>query len=1043
MSVGERKGYQSGTEIFWDDLIHKKWRSKMLTFNEDTRVKVPATIQFLRLNYNYQSLKTDDIDIDFNTKIFVNRFKPALEIINSRKFTYDEIKAIVTDIHNVLKNNDLGKEFYNWLIDPKDKVKLIDFEDITKNDFVVVDELPFNVVEGTEGGSFRPDINILINGMPLAFLEVKKPNNEGGIQKEFDRMINKRLHNPDYRKFFNLIQLVSFSNNMEYEEDDDAEDVKAGSFYTTPNGNNTSFSFFREDNEQYHLTYPYKEIDEDTIKYVMKDCGYNPDETDTPEFAENLKVGTPCNSFVTSVFDKERFLYFLQYGIMFISSQIPEKHIMRYPQFFATKKIIERLETGGKGGIIWHTQGSGKTAIAAFSNHIIRDYYSKKDISTRFFFVVDRLDLLTQASIEFTNRGLNTVNCENKTSFSKELNKALSTDVGSKAIGEICVVNIQKFEGKMPEAKNDYNAKVQRIFFVDEAHRSYSSTGEFFKNLMICDMDAIYIALTGTPLLSKKERSNLKFGDYIHKYFYDKSIADGYTLRIKKENIDTVAKTEIKKNLEIEDKQLEDKDVYESDAYVNALGAFIEKDFVNFRLQNADTSIGGMIVCRTNPQAKKVHQWFKDNSKLNTGLVITDTDDPKQKQINKNNQVDFRETLAPDILVVNFMLTTGYDVKRLKKMYLLRGPHAQSLLQTISRVNRPYKSPNGKIYKYGYIVDFVDIEQEYDKTIEAYIKELEADLNENGENEGSLSGLVVDKEDINRKYHKYADELEDIISTDNLERFSKQLTFYNKETLLKIKRLLNGIKECHTEFILSRAMDYATQIDCDKNKKLLKSTQERIDFINLSQNTVDMMDVISNEEVVEILYEFIKVKIIIMDLGQMTQDNPKFQRFSKVVRDIQNEIKKNKNKGDIKIRKLDELLQKIFNDLSISDLNDLDSITDELLETLERARNINYENERLSKIYGGSYAFVKTYQDAIEIYSADKSEIESTLVIIYNEIEDALDKEIVTIQGRKNFADSIKSKVTKILLKEKLYGKIKGFYVQLLNDLYTNIQLFK
>lgn len=114
-------------------------------------------------------------------------------------------------------------------------------------------------------------------------------------------------------------------------------------------------------------------------------------------------------------------------------------------------------------------------------------------------------------------------------------------------------------------------------------------------------------------------------------------------------------------------------------------------------------------------------------------------------------------------------------------MYLLRGPHAQSLLQTISRVNRPYKSSSGKVYKYGYIVDFVDIEQEYDKTIEAYIKELEADLNENGENEGSLTGLVIDKEDINRKYHKYLEELEDIIETDNPERFSKQLTFYNKE----------------------------------------------------------------------------------------------------------------------------------------------------------------------------------------------------------------------------------------------------------------------
>lgn len=1015
----------------------------MAVFNEDTRVKIPATIQFLRLGYNYQSLKADDIDLDFNTKIFVSRFKPALEIINGRKFTYDEIKSIITDIHNLLKNNDLGKAFYHRLIDPKDKVKLIDFENVSKNDFAVVDELPFSVVEGTEEGSFRPDINILINGMPLAFLEVKKPNNDGGIQKEFDRMINKRLQNLDYRKFFNLIQFASFSNNMEYEEDDDAEDVKAGSFYSAPNGKNTSFSFFREDDEQYHISYPYKNIGIDTIKYIMKDCGYNPAETDTPEFAENLKETTPCNRFVTSVFDKERFLYFLQYGIMFISSRIPEKHIMRYPQFFATRKIIERLESGGKGGIIWHTQGSGKTAIAAFSNRVIRDYYAKKDISTRFFFVVDRLDLLSQASIEFTNRGLNTIHCENKTDFSKELNKPLSTDIGSKAIGEICVVNIQKFEGKMPEAKNDYNAKVQRIFFVDEAHRSYSSTGEFFKNLMTCDLDAVYIALTGTPLLSKKERSNLKFGDYIHKYFYDKSIADGYTLRIKKENIDTVAKSEIKKNLEIEDKQLEDKDVYESDAYVKCLGEFIERDFINFRLQNTDTSIGGMVVCRTNPQAKKVHQWFKDNSKLNAGLVITDTDDPKQKKLNHNNQVDFRETLAPDILVVNYMLTTGYDVKRLKKMYLLRGPHAQSLLQTISRVNRPYKSPNGKIYKYGYIVDFVDIEQEYDKTIEAYIKELEADLNENGENEGSLSGLVVDKEDINRKYHKYVDELEDIISTDNLERFSKQLTFYNKETLLKIRRLLNGIKECQTEFILSRAMDYAAQIDSDKNKKLLKLTQDKIDFINLSQNTVDMMDVISNDEVVEILYEFIKVKIIIMDLGQLTQDNPKFQRFSKVVRDIQNEIKKNKNKGDIKIRKLDELLQKIFNDLSISDLNDLDSITDKLLEALERARNINYENERLAKIYSGNYAFVKTYQDAIEKYPADKSEIERTLVIIYEAIEDALDKEIVTIQGRKNFANSIKSKATNILLKEKLHGKIKGFYTQLLNDLYTNIQIFK
>ncbi len=1013
----------------------------MAVFNEDTRVKIPATIQFLRLDYNYQSLR--DADIDFNTKIFINRFKPALEEINGRTYTYDEIKMLLAEINAMIKNNDLGKEFYNWLINPLDRPKLIDFDNIAKNDFAIVDELPYCVIEGTEEGSFRPDCNILINGMPLAFLEVKKPNNEGGIQKEFDRMINKRLQNPDYRKFFNFIQLVSFSNNMEYEEADDAEDVKAGSFYTTPNGQKTSFSFFREDDGAYHRNYPYKDVSEETIKYVVRDCGYNPCEADTPEFIENLKVTTPCNSFITSVFDKERFLYFLRYGIMYIATTVPEKHIMRYPQFFATRKIIERLEGGGKGGIIWHTQGSGKTGLSAFSNRVIRDYYAKENITTRFFFVVDRIDLLRQASIEFANRGLNVINCTNKSEFTRELNKPLSTNINANSIGEICVVNIQKFEGKMPEAKNHYDAKVQRIFFIDEAHRSYSSKGEFFKNLMTCDIDGVYIALTGTPLLSKKERSNLKFGDYIHKYFYDKSIADGYTLRIKKESIDTVAKSEIKKNLDIEDNRLDDKDVFESDAYVKALGEFIEKDFINFRLQNTDNTIGGMIVCRTNPQARKVHEWFKEHSKLKTGLVITDVDDAAQSKANKNNQEDFRDTLSPDMLIVNFMLTTGYDVKRLKKMYLLRGPHAQSLLQTISRVNRPYKSPSGKVYNYGYIVDFVDIEDEYNSTIESYIKELEADLNENGEDEGSLAGLVIDKEDINRKYHSYVEQLEDIVPADNLERFSKMITYFNKDTLLKVRRLLNGIKECETEFILSRAMDYAAQIDSVKNKRLLRTVQERIDFINLQTNTVGMMDVISNDEVVEILYEFIKIRISVMNLGELAKDSPEFRRFEETVREIHKEIKNNRNKGDIRIVKLDQLLQQIFDKLSISNLSELDAVTDELLEALKQARDINRENDRLAEIYGGNFAFVKTYKDAIELFPAVSNKIiEKMLVIVYEDIKDRLAYDTLVVQGRKNFVDTIKKDVTTVLLKEKIYKDVKTFYEHICGELYTNIQLF-
>ena len=324
----------------------------MQKFNEDTRVKIPATIQFLKIGYNYQSLKDDKLDLDFNTKIFINRFKPAIEKINHRKISYDEIKQLLDEINNLIRNNDLGKEFYYRLINPQDKLRLIDFDNIENNDFAIVDELPFSITPDSDVGSFRPDINVLINGIPLAFLEVKKPNNEGGIQKEFKRMINDRLKNGAFKKYFNLIQIVSFSNNMEYEDSDEAEDVRAGSFYTTPNGNNTSFSFFREDDELYNLKYDYKEISEEEIKNITKDLGYDKKVCDTDEFKENLKNTTPCNSFITSVFDKERILYFLYYGILYVNEKVPQKQIMRYPQFFATRKIIDRLESGGNGGII-------------------------------------------------------------------------------------------------------------------------------------------------------------------------------------------------------------------------------------------------------------------------------------------------------------------------------------------------------------------------------------------------------------------------------------------------------------------------------------------------------------------------------------------------------------------------------------------------------------------------------------------------------------------------------------------------------------------
>ncbi len=1017
----------------------------MAIFNEDTRVKIPATIQFMRLGYEYQSLK--DIDFHTETRISIKRFKPAIEKINNRSFSDEEIRSLLDKINSVIKYNDMGKAFYQWLIHPQDEVKLIDFEDIYNNDFAVVCELTFGK-EGTEGereGSFRPDVNVLINGIPLGFLEVKHPNNDGGIQVEFNRMLNKRLEKPEYKKYFNMLQIVSFSNNMEYENDDDAvmaEDVKAGSFYTTPNGFRTTFSFFREEQPK---TTGFIDISMDKVKAVLKDNHYSPSEADTPEFYTNLDRETPCNRFVTSLFDKERVMYFLRYGLTYVDYAVPEKHIMRYPQFFASKALMKRLDNGGKSGIIWHTQGSGKTELAAFSTRILRDYYAKKSVTARFYYVVDRLDLLTQVSGEMSKRNLNVINVNSKAEFEKELNKPLSKHISMKTDGEITVVNIQKFDDEMPVAKNDYNANIQRVIFIDEAHRSYKTDGEFFKNLLLVDQDAVYVALTGTPLLSKKERSNLKFGDYIHKYFYDKSIADGYTLRIKKETIETTARTEIKKNLELEDPTVSKSDATESEDYINALCKFIDKDFKYFRLTNADDTIGGMIVCSSNPQAKKIKDWFDDKSDLNAGLVISDEDIPTA--VNKQTQISFKETLQPDILVVHQMLTTGYDVNRLKKMYLLRNAKEHTLLQTISRVNRPYRSPVGKTYQYGYIVDFVDISEEYDRTIEMYLKEMEADFGDE-EGNGSLTGLIIGPDDVNEKYKKYKKELEDIVDTANLERFSKMLSYMNKDALLTIRRLLNGIKTCHTEFKLSRADEYVAQIDIDHIKSLLKATQARIDFVNLSSTPTSLMSIISNKEVVEILYEFFKTKIEILDLGKLAEvmkqfvDSEGYNTMTDLVVQVQNEIKRNKNHSQIAMINLDEVLQKLF---AMLDISNLESINEELRAILDEARRINDENEKLAARYDGNYAFVKTYSDSIEAHPEfEKEEIAKVLDIVYEAVKEIQSSNILILQGRDNFIASVNNKTITKLIKEKLYSKLnlKEWYNEILTETYNNMKIF-
>ncbi|MBD3610187.1 MAG: hypothetical protein HUJ30_06525 [Gammaproteobacteria bacterium] len=182
-----------------------------MKFNEDSRVKIPTILHLMRLGYKYLSLKDPKITWDESTNIFTDIFYQSLERINPG-ITDLEAKQLYDEISLSLENEDLGKAFYKKLTD-KSGIRLIDFENFDNNSFHVVTELTYK----KDDDEFRPDIILLINGLPLVFIEVKKPNNQDGIQAEHKR-IKTRFQNKKFRKFVNITQLMVFSNNMEYDD---------------------------------------------------------------------------------------------------------------------------------------------------------------------------------------------------------------------------------------------------------------------------------------------------------------------------------------------------------------------------------------------------------------------------------------------------------------------------------------------------------------------------------------------------------------------------------------------------------------------------------------------------------------------------------------------------------------------------------------------------------------------------------------------------------------------------------------------------------
>ena len=202
---------------------------------------------------------------------------------------------------------------------------------------------------------------------------------------------------------------------------------------------------------------------------------------------------------------------------------------------------------------------------------------------------------------------------DSRDAFSRDI-KSTNVIHNSSGKAEITVVNIQKFKDDPDVIKNnDYNLSVQRVFFLDEVHRSYNPKGSFLANLELADKHSIKIGLTGTPLLGSEYNSKTLFGDYIHKYYYNLSIKDGYTLRLIREEIETNYKLvlqEALENIKVLQGNIDKKKLYADHRFVEPMLDYIVKDMEQARISMNDYSIGGMVVCDSSDQAKMMQEIF-------------------------------------------------------------------------------------------------------------------------------------------------------------------------------------------------------------------------------------------------------------------------------------------------------------------------------------------------------------------------------------------------------------------------------------------------
>ena len=619
-----------------------------------------------------------------------------------------------------------------------------------------------------------------------------------------------------------------------------------------------------------------------------------------------------------------------------------------------------------------------------------------------------------------------------------------STNLTENAEGkaEIMVVNIQKFKQDSAKIQIDsnYSIRLQRIFFIDEAHRGYNPHGSFLANLLAADKDAIKIALTGTPLLKEERESWRVFGDYIDTYYYDKSIADGYTLKLMREPVETIYKEKIENildklagSIEVRKSDIDRNKIIEHESYLNALIDYIIADFRRFRIEQADDTVGAMIVCKTNPQAREMYRLWQERfnkalyiegkhdeslmlaaepmiaygyhaKPLRVSLILHDEGDKEERKAYID---EYKKKLSVDVLIVNQMLLTGFDAPRLKKLYLGRSLDGHDLLQALTRVNRPYHK-----FKYGYVVDFVNIKENFDATNDRYLRELNrtADIKETGEKETVGEAIIVDKEQIVEQIKEIRSVLFNY-TCDNPEEFRKEIDeIENKDNLYTLRSTLENAKA-----IINQVRAFGDEELKDKINSLPKGTIptlitevshriERMNFLESTEHKADVSGII-NVALSELEFEFKKgiseeLRIIVNDIRERCEK-------------VQAEFEANFDKAEDKYVILAEEFREYFRKKGFVPQNTQEAkeSIDYMDSVMKKIREINRRNNILKKKYQGDERFVRIHKRIEEenekrekpLISKTEYEIAESLSKMKREIDNRIYLDINIIANENSF----------------------------------------